>query len=881
VAQVIGKTISHYRILEKLGEGGMGVVYKAEDTKLKRTVALKFLPPELTRDADAKQRFMQEARAASALDHSNICTIYEVEETPTEGREQSFIAMAYYDGETLRDRISRGPLEVEAAVDIAIQIAEGLKEAHGKGIVHRDIKSANIMVTAKGQVKVLDFGLARLTGQTRLTKTGTTLGTAAYMSPEQTRGEKVDGRSDIWSVGIVLYEMLTGQRPFMGDYEQAVVYSIMGEEPEPVTGLRTGVPMELEQIVNKCLDKDPSGRYQRADELIVDLRRLMKKAEMGGFHIRSEVKPHRKMKRTIVYTSLGIFIVAILAVLIRYVVLAPLKSVSESERKILVVLPFDNLGPAEDRYFTDGITDEITGRLCTIRSIGVISRNSAFHYAGKEWTTKQIGEDLKVDYIVAGTVRWARTHGTTDRVRITPRLIRVSDDVQVWAEPFDRVVKDIFDIQSEIAMKVVGQLGITLMASEQRTVEEAPTENLEAFQAFLQGRHFARSPHFTVDNWKRVIQSYQRAVELDPTFVEAYAALASANARLFFLRHDISSERLAMAKEAADRAKALATHNPEVLLALGYYNLWAYRDTTRALENWTLAQETMPNDPRILEAKANIYQLQGRWYEAIQTIEEAYRFSPRDASMATDLAFRFWMIRQYPRAIQMCNQAIALTPDENWPYLYKAFATWSWKGANEESKVALESVRQDYHWMPWAWFWQDVGVRDFHKALERLDSFNTEWIRTKMWAMPISLMKAFVYDFTGESQLARNAYEKSLPLLEREVEKWPDDPRYHSSLGITYAALGRKDEAIREGKKAVELLPLSKDAAYGIPYVEDLAIIHIMVGDYNAALDQIEHLFSIPSWMSPKWIEVNLRYKPLYDHPRFKQMLGKFSGESR
>ena len=246
---MIGQTVSHYKILEKLGEGGMGVVYRAEDTNLKRTVALKFLPPELTRDADAKKRFVHEARAASTLDHSNICTIYEVEETD-DG--QTFIAMAFYEGETLKEKIKQSPLKIEEAVNIAIQIADGLQEAHEKDIVHRDVKSANVMITSRGQVKVLDFGLARLAGRTKLTKTGTTLGTAAYMSPEQTKGDQVDHRSDIWSLGVMMYEMLTGRLPFQGDYEQAVVYHITSEAPEPVTGLRTGIPLELERIVGSC-----------------------------------------------------------------------------------------------------------------------------------------------------------------------------------------------------------------------------------------------------------------------------------------------------------------------------------------------------------------------------------------------------------------------------------------------------------------------------------------------------------------------------------------------------------------------------------------------------------------------------------------------------
>ena len=273
---MIGKTISHYKILAELGRGGMGVVYKAEDTKLKRTVALKFLPPALTGDPDAKERFVHEARAASILDHPNICTIHEINETE-DG--QVYIAMACYEGETLKEKTARGPLKLEEALDIASHIAQGLAKAHNQGIVHRDIKPANIFLTADGQVKIMDFGLAKSRGQTRLTKTDTTLGTFAYMSPEQARGEDVDPRTDLWSLGVVLHEMIAGRLPFKGDYEQAVIYSILNEDPEPLTAVRTGVPMELERIVGRCLQKNPALRYQTAADFAADLRVLKQTSE--------------------------------------------------------------------------------------------------------------------------------------------------------------------------------------------------------------------------------------------------------------------------------------------------------------------------------------------------------------------------------------------------------------------------------------------------------------------------------------------------------------------------------------------------------------------------------------------------------------------------
>jgi serine/threonine-protein kinase len=455
-------------------------------------------------------------------------------------------------------------------------------------------------------------------------------------------------------------------------------------------------------------------------------------------------------------------------------------------------------------------------------------------------------------------------------------LIRVSDDIELWAEPFDRKVHDIFNIQTEIAMKVVEQLGIKLGKSEQRSVEESPTEHLEAYQAFLQGRHYARSPHFTVENWKMVISSYQRAVALDSTFAIAFAELAGAHARLYFLRHDMSKGRFDLAKQAAERAEELAPNLPDVLLALGYYHLWSQRNTELALKKWIHAEKGLPNDPRILEAKANLYETQGRWEEAIQAIEKAYRFSPRDASLATHLAFYYWFTRRYRQAVEKCNEAIALAPNENWPYLYKAFAIWSWKGANDESAQALAAVHPNYHWVPWAWFWQDVGERKYDQALDHLSKYQDNWIRNKMWAKPKSLFKAMIYDFMEKPDLARSDYQAAMVLLETEVNKWPEDPRYHSALGIIYAVLGNKDEAIREGKKATDLLPLSKDAAYGIPYVEDLALTYILIGDQESAIDQLEELFTIPSWMSAAYLRINPIYNRLKDNPRFQQLIKKY-----
>jgi len=426
--------VGHYKILEKIGSGGMGEVWLAEDTRLERNVALKFLPAEAVSEEE-QIRFIREARAASALDHPNICTIHEVNESD---KGQTYIAMAYCDGDTVKEKIARGPLTIEDALDIAIQTGEGLARAHKEGIIHRDIKPANVIVTKDGLAKIVDFGLAKLSGSTQLTRTGSSIGTVAYMSPEQVRGDEVDHRADIWSLGVMLYEMVTGQLPFQGDKETAVMYSALNEDPQSLVSIREDIPRGLEEVVGKALVKDLTNRYQGIQEMVEELSKISTD-ETG----------------------------------------------QQEWEKSIVVLPFEDMSPDKDNeYFSDGLTEEIITDLSKIHSLKVISRNSAMTLKGTGKTTKTIGRELNVQYVLEGSVRKAGNN-----LRITAQLIDATDDAHVWAEKYSGTLDDVFQIQEEVSRSIVDALKLKLSPEEERKIIERPTDDIQAYEVHLRAQY--------------------------------------------------------------------------------------------------------------------------------------------------------------------------------------------------------------------------------------------------------------------------------------------------------------------------------------------------------------------------------------------------------
>jgi len=679
--QLIGQTLSHYTIVRKIGAGGMGVVYEAEDTSLGRRVALKFLPQELAQDTQALERFRREARAASALNHPNICTVYAIEQH--EGRQ--FIAMELLEGQTLAQMIGRQPFALEQILSLAIQISDALESAHAKGIVHRDIKPANIFANTRSQVKVLDFGLAKVEGLRRaaagsptasqletgekrndLTVPGVALGTVLYMSPEQARGQLADARTDLFSLGAVLYQMATGVLPFQGDTSAVIYEAILNRTPPPVTQVNPAMPPEFARIVDKALEKDRSLRYQTATDLKTDLARLKRDVDSGG-------------KRAA--DSSG----------------ARGPGEARQGQKSVAVLYFENLsGVKEDEYFRDGITEDIITELSKIRGLNIFSRPTVLAYRDKTVTPAQIGQQLKAAYVLAGSLR-----RSGNRLRINAQLVDTQTDFPLWSERYDREMKDVFEVQDEIARRIAEALRIRLSAQEQAEIAAKPTEDLQAYDLYLRGKSYAR--RLTRQDLEFALQMFENAVALDGNFALGYASIANVCAQNYY-HYLRETTWIGRAMAASQRAVALQPEQPEVLVAQAWilYASQQYEDAVRcarqAIERkrdcegayYLLGralfasgryQELASIAEEAIEASGTDYNvfvpivnalgalgkddaLRNVRLRRIQTMEEHLKRVPEDARARTILSVDYATLNRVDDALREVNLAIALRPTE-------------------------------------------------------------------------------------------------------------------------------------------------------------------------------------------------------------------------
>jgi serine/threonine protein kinase/tetratricopeptide (TPR) repeat protein/Tfp pilus assembly protein PilF len=559
---MIGKTISHYRITEKLGEGGMGVVYKAEDAKLKRTVALKFLSPQAVGYDEEHARFQHEAQAAAALSHPNICTIHEIDEA--EGH--SFIAMEYIEGQSLQDKIASQPLKIDEAIDIACQIADGLHQAHEKGIVHRDIKPANIMLTNTGQVKILDFGIAKLAGQPQITKTGAVPGTPAYMSPEQIKGEKATTLSDLWALGAVLYELLSGSPPFAGEYEVAVAYAIVHDDPPLLSQVNPDLPAALDSLVARAMARDPQARYRSCLEFRSDLETMASvRPPQQGSAPRSMSQTYSRKRRLIKRITVGTLVLVIAmaaaALWFFYPFLTNPDLSPQVYQKSLAVLFFRNLSQSVDnRYFSDGLTEELIARLSRVRDLDVKSRTDVLRYRNRAVSVQELAQELGVDAIVEGSVRKYQ-----DKVRVNVQLIDTESGRSLWTEAYEERLDDLFGVQDEIASRIANALELNLTGAEQRNINKAPTVNIDAYDHYLRAK--AAMMTWSKEGFDQAEILLLKAIERDRNFSDAHAHLAFLQILRTYFHYTRADSVLEVAATASERALELEAENEIALLS--------------------------------------------------------------------------------------------------------------------------------------------------------------------------------------------------------------------------------------------------------------------------------------------------------------------------
>nr|MBA3258563.1 protein kinase [Gemmatimonadales bacterium] len=855
--------------LSLLGRGGTSTVYLAHDIRHDRRVALKVVHQALAASVGS-ERFLREIHFIARLSHPHILPLFdsgEMREAHPEHGEGSpplYYVMPYLTEGSLRQRlVHEGRLPVAGAIRIACQVGLALDYAHRQGLIHRDIKPENILFQ-DDQAVVADFGIATATESAepeRLTASGLAVGTPAYMSPEQAGGaSEVDGRSDIYSLGCVLYEMLGGEPPFTGPTSQSVMAQQVVAPLPPIQSRRPDVPDRVERALAKALAKEPGDRHASAAEFTAAL-------EGDGPTDRRE---HRAVRhRAIALVGLG----AVAATALLFALGLSDRVEKPPPTPTIAVLPFQNLGAAGDDYFSDGITEEITSRLAMIPRLGVISRTSAEQYRETDKSVKEIGRELGVDYILEGGVRWQRVGGSS-RVRVTPQLIRVADDRHLWAGRYDETLEEVFQVQSRIAEQVATALDLALQPPQQEALAVKPTDDLRAYDFYLRGNDYFDRPG-DPEAYRTAEEMYIRATELDPAFAMAFARLARIHISQFHFA-ERTAGRLTKARSAAESALRLQPDLPEAHLALGQIHYWGELDYEAALREFRIAHAADPGNGDLAWARGLVERRLGQWDQALADLRRAMELDPRSAVKALDLAEVHLRRREYAEAEKYLARGLELEPDSP-AYVFEAILIVARDG---DLAAAVEAIKEGVRragvdgmavWTPQydlgAALWSELDSTA-HAAVDRvgMERFGAD-------SAAYYLGKAKARRYRGDVRVARVYFDSAAAVLESRSRARPEDPELHAELASAYAGLGRRQLAMREGQRAVELRPPSKDTWLGVDMVRNLAVVYATLGEADSAVKQLRLLLTVPSWISVPGLRSDPTWDPIRRDPGFQALL--------
>src|SRR2546423_523131 len=887
---LVGKVIGHYRIESLIGVGGMGEVYLARDERLGRKVALKLLPERLTVDETQLSRFKTEARSASALNHPNILTVYEI---GAEGNRQ-FIATEFIEGITLRASLACGRMNLHAALEIAVQVASALAAAHETGVVHRDIKPENIMLRPDGFAKVLDFGIAKLTEQRPASahsalgttavlqpQPGLVLGTGRYMSPEQARGQTVDARSDIWSLGVVLYEMVGGIPPFGGETPSDCVASILKTELPPLSGVLSDVPLKLESILQKALRKNSGERYQTIKEMLADLRNLKGELEAEGsspqtkVRVESIVSKIKRHKRGVLLTlAAAILAAAAFAYSFYFVAPAPLPN-----EKSIAVLPFENR--SEDKsnaYFTDGVQDEILTRLSKIGDLKVISRTSTQRYKNTSQNLSEIANQLGVANLLEGSVQ-----KTNDQVRINVQLIRAANDSHLWAETFDRRLTDIFSVESEVAKAIADQLRAKLTGQEEEVIAAKPTDDPEAYDAYLRGLAYTLKTGNSPANTLGAQKYLKEAVRLDPKFALSWALLSYVDA-LGYLTLTLQPT-VALREEtgqAAETALTLQSNLGEAILARGYYYYACLKDYDAAVRYFEQARQFLPNNSQIPESLAYVARRRGQWDRSESYFNEAERLDPRNISLLTQHTQSYMLLRRFPEALRKFDQVLDVIPGDLDTLAQQAGIAQA-RGDLPRAAALLAPLHPPA---------DDTGaleIQVYQAILERQPGQMISRLK-EILAKPdpalgynngeLRFWLGWAQEIAGDHSAAQESFRQARGELEPFLKDQPDNYVLIGDLALVNTCLGDKAAALDLSEQAMRVLPLEKDGVDGTAPIEIFARVAAQVGVPDRAIAALEKLLSIPSEgalasrvpLTPALLRLDPMFDPLRNDPRFQKL---------